>query len=597
MAEKSKGVEKKSAGSGSLVAKIFTFQGVDRLSSDLLLESTYNTLSTAPYISTPILLGINCDDSVLGGLAKTPGFQVWLDNPDNQPVQNIIQYINTLGDLYYVRVSGNSIYVNTTGTGSWGSPVKTLTATNVRMSYCVLGGYLFLTNGIDPFMYFDGNQFYNIVNGDVSTTLTSDLAIGDTVANVVSTAGFNPVSGFIQFTNGGLTEFCRYKSTTPISFNQLDRNWASSPSVAMTTGGTIDVSYGYPPINVLYVENFSNRVWAANISGQGSYIGWSAISSVDYSFAFDWHIDPNSTNVDSANYTAIYPNDGDQITGLRANGNRLLASKVSHEYVVVPDANGAFSQALPISADFGTFSQASMIPFGNYITHYNQYGLYVFDGSESTNISLGLNDLARNVPSVNLPNVCVAQYDYRLYVSVGSTSMSPRLNYGQDLSNITFVYNTLTNNIFLMQTPFTINCMQTMLDGTGKFKNLYLGDTQGNTYYRDRNQFNNAGTPINMVVQTRYFYFGDPFSTKNYGKAAFIGDNIANGEIAMGFIGKTGKTDYADTTAPLPGYISEIQLAYVGEYYAGVSYLFSETSESQCILYGIQQKYSLAATG
>jgi hypothetical protein len=213
-----------------LTAKIYSFTGMDRISSDLYLETEPNNLFYFPFISSSVLMGQNVVDDEAGALNKRPGSILYLDNPDGEPVQELIQFLNYQTNLIQqLRVSGNSIYRYTYSGSSWGSSIKTLEGSNIRMSHASLNGYIHLSNGVDPLMYYDGENFYEVVNGAVSTTLSQGLApylptsSGTQDIYVNSITGFNPQGAFIQIGSAPVqepvltNEIIQYANTTTVS--------------------------------------------------------------------------------------------------------------------------------------------------------------------------------------------------------------------------------------------------------------------------------------------------------------------------------------------------------------------------------------------
>ena len=73
-------------------AKIYSYNGMNRIASAMYLESQPQNLFYFPFITTPVIMGMNVIDDESGAVNKRPGLELYLDNPDNEPVQELIQF-------------------------------------------------------------------------------------------------------------------------------------------------------------------------------------------------------------------------------------------------------------------------------------------------------------------------------------------------------------------------------------------------------------------------------------------------------------------------------------------------------------------------
>lgn len=225
------------------VGQIYSFQGLDRISSEMYLEVQPNNLFYFPFITSPLIMAQNIIDDESGALDKRPGSELYLDNPDGQPVQELIQFTSYSDSLMQqLRISGNHIYSYAYSGNSWGSPIYTSSGNNIHWSHASLNGYLHLTNGVDPLLYYDGVQFYEVVNGALSTTLAEDLSpfIGTEAEQSVyvdSIEGFNPTNAFIQVGNSPMQEVVTTNEIIKYSGVAPSGNGASYPSFTVPSPG------------------------------------------------------------------------------------------------------------------------------------------------------------------------------------------------------------------------------------------------------------------------------------------------------------------------------------------------------------------------
>lgn len=199
-----------------------------------------------------LILNWNCDTEI-GALNVRPGYATFLDNPDSQPVQALIPFIDKTDTLTLFRVSGTSIYKWTSGP-TWGSSVKTVAGnTNtiyddtgvtyndpnmiydgtviggLRMSYVSYYNKLFFANGADPLFYYDPDTttFTTVTTGVVPT----DCKFLEVFQNRVFVAGTYEAPSRLYFS--------RVYDGTDWTIDPTDASAASSIDVDPEFGGSI----------------------------------------------------------------------------------------------------------------------------------------------------------------------------------------------------------------------------------------------------------------------------------------------------------------------------------------------------------------------
>ena len=106
-------------------AKIYSLKGMERMASELYLEVQPNNLFYFPFIQTPVLMAQNMIDDESGALDKRPGSELYLDNPDGEAVQELMQFTSYADNLMQqIRISGNHIYSYAYSGNSWGNPIN-----------------------------------------------------------------------------------------------------------------------------------------------------------------------------------------------------------------------------------------------------------------------------------------------------------------------------------------------------------------------------------------------------------------------------------------------------------------------------------------
>lgn len=626
--------QKKNSKSLNRTARVLFSQGMDRSSTELMLESSYEAVSMFPVVQTPVVMAMNVNDDILGGLSKRGGGSVFMDNPDNNGVGLLKQYITPQGNAYTVRQSGTNLYVVPISSGSYSSGISLTLSTSSRMRAVNVAGLCFLTNGTDPFMFTDGARFYNLVNscviaittssldntygpvvgygpqkaqytynadGTINTTYVQGNPIYGTLTINVSPISFNSSNGNNFYPNYGFlangNEIISYSGTTLdgsnriIAFTGCTRGYADTTPQSLGSGGTLSVTYGTPPTTPLYVEFFLGRLMAANTPSLHSSIQDTA-NRGEITDAINFIIDladPVKQAV-SSNQANTKVSDGDQITGIIENNDRMLTFKSSHVYMGNPDNYGNLQSFNTIDRDYGTFSNESIASIQSTAFYINQIGVFGFNGQDPILMSKSIDDLTKSISQINLTQTCSIGYDYKLFISVGSVTAADRFG-GGTYSNVVLVYNYLTSAWFLYQYPFTINCFAKMKDSTGKVQ-LYYGDTAGNTYmYTPNTYVDGASSAIGCWIESKYMFFQQPSYEKVFNSITPLSEGGENAKIAFSYMRDNIRTDYTDSMQ-LPEYMAKYNFPDVDNTPYAISARVSEISTSAFIFNGFEIEYT-----
>lgn len=140
-------------------------------------------------------------------------------------------------------------------------------------------------------------------------------------------------------------------------------------SAATTSAWT--ATSGNFPTGGKYLASLGNRVWAANVTANGSRLQWSQLG--------DPRVWPAQNSVD------LDPNDGDQITGIGTFGPYLLVFKGRKTWVVYDWDTGANRR---LSANVGCIAPRSIVetPFGAFFLTPDQ-GVYRTNGQTLDQVS------------------------------------------------------------------------------------------------------------------------------------------------------------------------------------------------------------------
>jgi len=259
--------------------------------------------------------------------------------------------------------------------------------------------------------------------------------------------------------------------------------------VASSTNGTSWGTTNCPAtITPKYGAVFQDRVYLANGGGSNRSRFW--FSSLPDGGAITW----NTTD----DWVDVNPDDGDQITALENNGNRLLIFKKRALY------RWYFGQ---VEADrligVGTLSQACVktnLDVG--ITFFaNQNGVYAYAGGRPKLLSRKIQDIIDAVSDWEEVYGEVDEDHY--YLSIGNITID-----GRTFSNVVLVYHISLDawSMYSMATPVK---MMARLIESGEVQNVYFGSTDGKTY-KLNDGTSDDGTEIATVFRSKEYLLNYP---------------------------------------------------------------------------------------
>jgi len=340
-------------------------------------------------------------------------------------------------------------------------------------------------------------------------TNTATAAETTQVMVVNNAGGTNAV---IYWNNAGTWETSKTDDTavaTPTNFNRsrfitfVDYLFringiqitASSINVNGDAWGTTNCPATITPT---FGEVFKDRVYLGrNGTTNASRLYWSDLP--DSTGAVDW----DTTN----NYVDINPDDGDEMTALENNGNRLLIFKNRAMYrwdfgMTEPDrliGIGTESQeCVKTNLDLGVTFFA------------NSKGIYAYTGGRPKIISRRIQPFIDAVPAANW-NDCVGETDADHYYCYLSDSLTVRIgdkDEDRTFTNIMVVYTISLDawTIYTLDTPWRVGA-KLILSGA---EEIYFGNSTGRTYKWDSgNSDDSAGTdsdeaaPIGTEIITK----------------------------------------------------------------------------------------------
>ena len=272
---------------------------------------------------------------------------------------------------------------------------------------------------------------------------------------------------------------------------------ATSTNVDGATWGTTDAPTVITPS---FIAIYEDRVYVArNGVALGSRVYFSGLPSSD---AISW--------TTATDYFDVNPDDGDEITALENNGNRLLIFKNRALY------RWKFGSLEPDRLiGIGTKSQECVktnLDLG--ITFFaNEYGVYAYDGGRPKKISRKIDKWIKACSATDVSGFCAETDDdhYYLYLSDSLTVDS------RTYTNVMAVYTISLDAwvIYTLNTPVRVMAKLIISNVEG----IYFGSTNGRTYKFDTGTADDSGgaagataTPIaGEIISKEYICWGQVF--------------------------------------------------------------------------------------
>jgi len=306
---------------------------------------------------------------------------------------------------------------------------------------------------------------------------------------------WDDITGSLTIT-AGTTNFMRWITFKDTAFgtNNVDLpvKWTGTGDGALWT--TVSLL-----TKAKYTETFENYVFLANVTVDGTQhttrLYWSCINEPE-----TW---------DAADFNEIGYKDGQQITGIKSLGDRLVIFKESSIWV----AFFTGSSDIPFTfqrtqSDVGCVSGGSIQAANNALLFANSDGLYFFDGNNSDKLSNKINNTINNFKNTQFPHIVSAlQGTKNRYWASYQTSAAanPDRVLTFDTYNSGFsIYKGINANAYAV---FNYNGEE----------RIYFGDFSGYVYRGDTGTSDypiNVQTAIDGYVRTRWFHYGDLVNKK-----------------------------------------------------------------------------------
>lgn len=251
--------------------------------------------------------------------------------------------------------------------------------------------------------------------------------------------------------------------------------------------------------DALAIEQFENYMFMGNVlvssNRRATRLYWSSLDDAE-----TW---------DAADFVEIGLDDGQEITALKALGDRLVIFKERSIYIGLftgdPEIPFVFKKT---QSSVGAISRHSIQEINNGLVFLSYDGLYFFDGITSTKISDRINTTLQGYSKGRFQYaVSGYQREFNRYWIAFTSS-------GSSQHDRVITWDTL-NNAFSVYVGHTPNAFET-LEINGE-ERIYFGDYAGFAYRADTGTSDNpegTATAISAYFKTRWFDFGDQANQK-----------------------------------------------------------------------------------
>jgi hypothetical protein len=250
---------------------------------------------------------------------------------------------------------------------------------------------------------------------------------------------------------------------------------------------------------VKQIAHFQNYMFLANVT----------VSSTVRPTRIYWSTLRNAEEYDAADFAEIGLEDGQEITGLYALGDRLVIFKERSIYLglFTGDADIPFVFKKTQSS-VGAISGLSIQEFSNGLIFLSQDGLYFFDGISSVKLS---DKISATILGFSKGRFSKAVSGFQREVNRYWISFTSS---GQTDHDRIITFDTL-NGAFSIYTGISANAITTLkVNGEER---IYFGDYDGFAYRADFGTSDNplgVKTAIDAFYKTKWFDFGDPMNQK-----------------------------------------------------------------------------------
>lgn len=240
-----------------------------------------------------------------------------------------------------------------------------------------------------------------------------------------------------------------------------------------------------------YITSFGDRIYLLHtIVGADTYVGRAYRSSTTDTSPITWDTTNDWISFD------------DVITGVGRSGENMFVGCQSSCWVFT------LQDVKYQASGHGCVSHDSIVDYGTWVFFASDDGMYVYDGSTDTNISLAVKDFWEAIPTSDRGYIKAKIKGHHLYVYIGSVTVD-----GRALANVVLDYNILQNSWTRLTLGETVKDMHIFTESTGK--ELFIGNDDGEIFQMFTGEDQN-GSVFTSFIETPWFYGSGPTEIDDY---------------------------------------------------------------------------------
>lgn len=312
-------------------------------------------------------------------------------------------------------------------------------------------------------------------------------------------------------------------------YKDVNGTWTAQ-SQSLTAGAKVRFAYS-PVLDTLFACNYSDATRSYNGSSWSTSTNVTSAPKAKYVISFGQRIyllnvvvsgTPyisrayRSTTVET-NPITWDPNEfvffEDVITGAGRNGENLFVGCQNSCWIFT------LSDVRYQAVGRGCVSHDSIVDYGSWTFFASYDGMYVYDGSKDTKISLAVQDFWDAIPNASLVNIQAKVKEHHLYVFIGDVMVN-----GVSIPNVVLDYNILQNNWTRMSLGENVNDTHIFTETTGK--ELFFGNDDGEIYQMFTSSAQ-AGVVFGAYVETPWFYGSDPKNIDSFEELWAHGEKLS----------------------------------------------------------------------
>jgi len=256
-----------------------------------------------------------------------------------------------------------------------------------------------------------------------------------------------------------------------------------------------------------YMTVLGNEIFVANLSGTHS------ANDVVYTLAgSNTFYDPTEEDHDTYTTTSLKFSAKDPITGIKAFQGVIFYWTENEMYMFNPE-----NLEVKVIASIGCTSHDSIQEINGVLYWVNRDGVFRFNGStlpELISIPItnwAINSLWRVIDGVMWNSVAAVSFEGKYMLYVGDLTGTLPGDSGT-LSDVVLTYDTY-RDVWYFLTDYPVSTFTRFINGQGNLRLLFTSKDEAKVYQKDFS-YKADGSPINMVVRTKYFSFDMPENEK-----------------------------------------------------------------------------------